>query len=559
LGAVTIQFNKDMATFNGAECNEELRFEVSFSIHAALAPPNFMVSGGPGGLDPKLLDKNEFDGHIVITADETGKEIALPFHMLLRRASYLQVAPGSFLPTNGGDFSYDISVTNYGAGVAQVDSFDVVAIGGDRLEGGYGSAAASADIRTIGYRTFPLNKTGCDHLVEFSFQTWERSRHVGLAGYFVQVQADLGAPSYLLFSPELGELSRGLYIENPNGAISCTGFSPDHCTNSANTILRACSNDLGLTEPGIIYASFALSTNAREFIQGTRLIAIPFPRGRLAAPSYDVAYGETLNSFTVSGTIGPSTAGVQLVTNSYRNNNSTGAATRDTESLLILQEGVTLQAELTPDTNLPLPIATDFAGPRCNWNENECQLLSKVQGLKRMAPQSAETNIYIPGEETKSEIAQLEQDEESGLCDQVETPRMVVPTHVPSSQPSSMPTGPTASPSADPSASPSAVPTASPSTTPTTASPSAGPIASPSAGPSVSPSAGPTVSPSAGPSALPRAGPTASPSTTPTVAPSNVRTESPPASISPAISLKMATPVQLTIGAFSILFIALAF
>jgi hypothetical protein len=205
----------------------------------------------------------------------------------------------------------------------------------------------------------------------------------------------------------------------------------------------------------------------------------------------------------VSGTIGSSTVGVQLVTNSHRNNNGTGAATRDTESLLILQEGTTLQVELTPDTNLPLPIATDFAGPRCNWKENECQLSSKGQGLKRMAPQSSETSVCAPGEETKSETTQLQGDVEK-LCDQVETPRMVVPTHVPSSQPSSMPAGPSASPSAGPSASPSTA-------------------------------------------------------ATPTIAPSNVRTESPTASTSPAISLKMTTPVQLAIGAFSILFIALAF
>jgi subtilisin family serine protease len=500
-GAVTIQFDKDKATFNGAECNEELRFEVSFSIHAALAPPNYMVSGGPRGLDPELLDKNEFDGHIVIT-DETGKEIALPFHMLLRQASYLQVAPGSFLPTNDGDFSYDFSVTNYGAGAAQVDSFDVLATGVDQPEGGYGSGSASeADMRTIGYRTLPLNKTGCDHLVEFSFQTWERSRHVGLAAYFVEIQTDPTTPVYRLFSPAAPN-PRELYITNPNGVTSCTGFSPDHCTNSANTIVRACSNDLGLTEPGIIYASFALRTyrytSGIQFEQEVGPIAVPFPRGSLAAPSYDVASGETLNSFTVSGTIGPSTVGVQLVTNSYRNNNSTGAATRNTETLFILQEGTTLEVETTPDTILPLPIARDFAGPRCNWKEKECQLSSNAQTLKRMAPQSAETKISIPGEGMESELVPLpENGEPFPLCDQVEAPRMVVPTHVPSTQPSSMPTGPTASPS----------------------------------------------------------------TSTPTIAPLTVLTESPTAgSGSPGISHKMVTPVQLVaIGAFSILFVALAF
>lgn len=115
-----------------------------------------------------------------------------------------------------------------------------------------------------------------------------------------------------------------------------------------------------------------------------------------------------------------------------------------------------------------------------------------------MAPQSAETKISIPGEGMESELVPLpENGEPFPLCDQVEAPRMVVPTHVPSTQPSSMPTGPTASPS----------------------------------------------------------------TSTPTIAPLTVLTESPTAgSGSPGISHKMVTPVQLVaIGAFSILFVALAF
>jgi hypothetical protein len=261
-GAVTISFDMEGTSFDNEEvqymtsvnCSSPIVFKVSFYIHAALAPPNTMTTSGTRGYEPEGLDRHEWDGHILIASED--QEIVLPFHMLLRQAAAPILAPGTSLPSTYGLLDTNLTITNEGAGIAQIDAFELIYSDVDDPEGDYGNDEVTADIRTIGYRTVPVNESGCDYLVEFSFQTWERTRHVGHHTLRADIYPDVDEAPVTLWIPSFPSLSDS-YIIDRNGTNHCTGLPSDHSTNTVNAIIRACSNDSLLSGEGaLFYAKF---------------------------------------------------------------------------------------------------------------------------------------------------------------------------------------------------------------------------------------------------------------------------------------------------------------
>ena len=242
-GALAITFDQDNIELGS--CGNEILFEVSFTVDPAKTPPNAMTSGGPSAFDPSLLDINEFDGHIVVSSSN-GKEVALPFHSILRRASFVTLEEGAMLPAEAGSFSRNYSLTNLGAGIAQIDAYDIIYTGEDLPEGAYGLVNNRVlDARTIGYRTIPSDPSSCGHVIELSIETWERQRHSREMLYFVEISPgpDDQATYTLFWDLE----TRELLVVNPDLTTSCTGFVPDHATNTANTVMRVCSTQVGLS------------------------------------------------------------------------------------------------------------------------------------------------------------------------------------------------------------------------------------------------------------------------------------------------------------------------
>jgi hypothetical protein len=509
-GAVTISFQDNTGNDVSAiptsalACGASLQLTVTFSIQAAKSPPNYMTSGGPQGLDPALLDLNEFDGHIVLTASTTATsasmsttdldtarwQVILPFHMILRKAAKSQFYPfGATLPTFEGAVTQDFTITNTGAGVAQLDAYEILAWGTDQPEGLYGEENPLSDMRSVGYRRIPVQETGCDYLVEFVFTLWERKRHVGLTGFSAFIAHDTNFTSAVwLFVPAVPN-SRECYTLNVMDEenleaenIRCTGFPPDHGTNSANTVLRACSNDLNLTEATtpVFYAKFRTSAypHGSETEQVSETIRVNF-EPRLSAPSYDIGPGETLNEFTVTGNLDRFTTGLQVVTNAFRNDNSTGAATIQTESLYLVRQfdvATVLSTELTPDEPLELPVATELTGPQCNWTTvhcvNDSQLRNSPSRTSVVSQSKTSTmslsNSTLGDVEGRDELT-LAQDiiTSAPACPPIVVPRLAVPTHEPTTSPSFQPTGPTSLPSLPPTFQPTAISTTPPSTGPT--------------------------------------------------------------------------------------------
>jgi hypothetical protein len=462
-GALAISFSPSVVSL-GAGCGSVRIVEVEFRITASLAPPNVMTSGGTAADDYRLLDQHEFDGWITLSS--IGNDISLPFHMLLRQAAEVTVSNKSLPFIDGTPLEVPIGLVNNGAGVAQIDSYELLFVSPDGPENGRGSDDPPSDFRYIGYRVLPVFETDCDYLLEFAITTWERSQKLYIDHFEVVIDTDGDfEPELILFNT--GPIYRSDTVDcrllNPvTGEETCTGFTVDHSTNTANTVLRVCSNDLGISEPQVI--NVGVVTYTYPMIgksDGTSYTSILFPEPALSAPSYDVLPGGKLDSILVSGRGRVQnrvrSLGILLFTNAYRDSLNTGAATRDTEAVAILRSGISDPVEVTPDF-LELPITSNVDGPTdCTWE----------QGVPSVCPSTA---FSFPEFETLVETTTKNLARNPGRrlnhalsCPENPIPRARLGTPSPTPPPT-MPRPsmrPTPSPTRDPS-SPEVDPTASP-------------------------------------------------------------------------------------------------
>jgi hypothetical protein len=507
-GAVTIAFASSNVSL-GADCGSAVEVQVEFRITASLVPSNGMTSGGILADNFRRLDRQEFDGWITVSSIE--KDISLPFLVLLRQAAEVTVA-NPLLPTiNGSPVNVPIGLVNNGAGVAQIDSYELIFVSEDGPESGRGSNNPDSDFRYIGYRVLPLFETDCDYLLEFAITTWERTQR--MLNSFFQISIDVDGdvrPDFTLFNtgPGLDSDIAECRLITSGGVEICTGFTIDHSTNTANTVLRVCSNDLGISEPQVINVGAVTYTlpTPDSLSDGTVFRPILFPDPALAAPSYDVFPGGALKSILVSGPGGvpnrsPS-LGLLLFTNAYRDSSNTGAATKETEALAILRSGINDPIEVTPDVQ-ELPVTDDVGGPDCTWKQDVPSVCPSTPAFGTSADTTAMSLSRNPGRRLQFT-----------RCPENPVPRARVTTPSPSTL--------------TPTMRPTMMPTNSPSQVPTTLIPTGGPTKNPTLSPSQVPTTSmPAVAPSQEvPSTeMPSLRPTDSPTTSPSKDPASVATE----------------------------------
>ena len=366
------------SSFILSSCNEGTEIDVKFKINAANVPNNFLDSGR----NAENLDKNEFGGHILLKSATTSKTIHVPFYAILRKAANVIVTPTT-LPNGSTPYESLIRVENIGAGVAQVDAYQLLGLSKDDPEAQYGRPEGPPDIRAVGYRTIPVNAPNCSYVAEFVLSLWESRRH--LTPLF------LGA----LFSDEFlepissltsdlwnGVQTQDVMVENADG-IACTGFLLDHSPGSSNIIIRACGEQLGLkvnksfsVDFASKYPSNGFDTGDVEYLQN---LTIQYPQPVIFAHSYDIEPGETLNNLKVTNLNNDADSmpeGIILIINSYRNANSTGASVNDKDAIFLLREGIESKSEEVTVDVLRFPQANDTQGPFCEWHSYDCSLLT---------------------------------------------------------------------------------------------------------------------------------------------------------------------------------------
>jgi hypothetical protein len=157
-----------------------------------------------------------------------------------------------------------VTLTNDGVGYSNFGSFALVATSPDDPDTGIGDNVADVDLRYVGVRSVVSDDiTGfglCDEpvMLHFAATTWNRQLHANAPALF-EFDLDLdqdGTFDYAVYNLDVagGALSDG---RNLTWALNLatntqTGFwFTQHSTNSANTVLTICLEQIGLTEADI--------------------------------------------------------------------------------------------------------------------------------------------------------------------------------------------------------------------------------------------------------------------------------------------------------------------
>lgn len=273
-GAVSIS----TPAFVNVPANGTASFPVTLRINTALLP-EWVMNSGADGADPSLLTFDEFDGYLwldnVNTTADDENPAHMPWHVLPRAASNVIA----------GQVQNQVGLHNNGAGEAIVESYSLIATSGDLPEGGAGQQSPTPDFRYIGYTTVPVPAGFCgptdSFLLGFATNTWERQTHATIpTSMWINLDVDQnpatgGGPS----GSEYSILTRDFTLSNitdgrnlawvvdwSTGAAGAFFFT-DHDTNSANTVMYICGDQIGM-DASNYFQPIDVTAQATDFYYG---------------------------------------------------------------------------------------------------------------------------------------------------------------------------------------------------------------------------------------------------------------------------------------------------
>jgi minor extracellular serine protease Vpr len=223
---------------------------------------NWTLNSGSNGANADVLTQLEYDGYVklddVWSVADNNNPIHLPWHVLPRLsgnvlASSPVVAVG---PDPDPDY-YDVptgsvKLSNFGVGTGSVDAYSLIATSPNLPEGSRGANAPVIDLRYLGVATYPVPAGYCSaddsFVMSFAFNTWERQTHANApAAFFVDIDTDRdGVPDYEVYNLDDGSGTNVTWADDLNTLDSTAYFYTDHGTNSSNTILTICGEQIGL-------------------------------------------------------------------------------------------------------------------------------------------------------------------------------------------------------------------------------------------------------------------------------------------------------------------------
>ncbi len=350
-GAISVSAPSSVTVKPGL--GRETTFDVSITIDGSLLPGNYMNSGS-NGANGDALTLNEFDGYLIL--DDGSHPIHLAWHVLPRQAA--DVVPDTMDITPGA-FPQEIGLDNQGAGTAQNDAYALLAVSPDQPEGERGAQSPTPDIRAVGINTFPVPAGYCSaeesFIWAFAVNTWERQSHVLPVSFLIDLDIDqdgvvdatvlnrdlaAGPPGF----NQIGDGRQVTWALNYTTGGASAFFFTEHSTNTGNTVLLICGEQIGLTGTDLLATNVDMSVFAQDFYYGgpgdlvDGLTVTPLGEQFYGVPS-DVAgftYDPTGLSVYDFGLWPGNTPelGLMLVTNGDRGSGARGGATQDTEALL---------------------------------------------------------------------------------------------------------------------------------------------------------------------------------------------------------------------------------
>ena len=327
-------------------------FDVTLDIDGTALPGNFMNSGSAGA-DPSGLTINEYDGYLAL--DDGEHTMSLPWHILPRKAA--RVVPGetTIVP---GSFPQVIGLDNTGVGTAQNDAYALLATSPNQPEGPKGGQAPTPDLRAVGVNTFQVPAGFCSaepsFIWAFAINTWERQEHLLPVSHQVILDTDQdGTDDYVVLNRDLSfdNVTDGRQVtwalDLATGAASAFFFA-EHATNTGNTVLLICGEQVGLTGTDLLATNVDMDVFAQDFYYGgpgdliEGLTVTPLGEQFFALPN-DVPGNSSDPAGLQVYDFGPFPGntpelGILLFTNGDRGAGARGGATQETEALLFTTE-----------------------------------------------------------------------------------------------------------------------------------------------------------------------------------------------------------------------------
>ncbi len=327
----------------------EKTFTVTMKIHGDKLLGNYMNSGSEGA-NPEALTINEFDGYI--TLDDGSQPIHVAWHVLPRADA--RVTSSRSLQFTHGSSVANLSVNNSGQGIGQLDAYSLIAVSPNIPEGPRGGQSPTPDIRAVGINTFPVPAGFCSDdesfVWVFAINTWERQTHLLPVSNQVYLDIDQdGVDDYVVLNRDVSfsGLSDGRQLAwtlNLETGAADAFFYAEHSTNTGNTMLTICAEQVGLTGTDMLATNVDMSVYAQDFYFGgpgdlvEGLTVTPLGEEYVATSIADLnpgAHGTV--QVTDFGAFPGNTPeyGLMIVTNGDRGAGARGGATQATEALLV--------------------------------------------------------------------------------------------------------------------------------------------------------------------------------------------------------------------------------
>jgi hypothetical protein len=234
--------------------------DASFDVSITIDPSKlraWTLDSGINGANADALTTLEYDGYVWLNDQSTASDDANPAHLawqvLPRRAAHVTASAPS------AEAGETVTLANSGRG-ASLEFYSLMATSPNDPETPTpGDNISDADFRSVGVATFGVPADFCSDnpsfVYAFDVSTWERQTH-SVAPILFEFDLDLnrdGTDDYAIFNQDvsgINSLSDGrnlVFALNIATGKSTAFFGTDHRTNSANTVLYVCAEQLGLS------------------------------------------------------------------------------------------------------------------------------------------------------------------------------------------------------------------------------------------------------------------------------------------------------------------------
>ncbi len=221
------------------------------------------MNAGSMANNPATLTLNEYDGYIWLTdAANSDNDIHVAWHVLPRAAGDVQVDEDA------------MTVQNTGKHITFIDTYSLLGISGELGRPLVpGSNQLLPDLKYFGVQTYPVQAGVCSaapsFVLQFAVNTWDRQVHPANTIFFVALDTDNdGEDDYLVYNYTLifpTDLRNAVIVEDLEAEEETIFFLARHYTNSANTMLTVCAEQIGLTADDMLETSVGANVASMDW------------------------------------------------------------------------------------------------------------------------------------------------------------------------------------------------------------------------------------------------------------------------------------------------------